>query len=491
MAWAEEGYPAVTSSVVDGINPTTCWSTGQLQAQIEKCQAYGLNYQTYVYSIKSETGIISTCKRVECSQKQACPSEEALELASKKCSSAGLETTYYTDAAQCQQVYCASPKNTCPSKEDNLIRIKGCVVQGLSYSYSMDSDGCPVVSCLKNECTSSTSLADAEKKCHESKGKPYAYQDASGCNQIGCNYPSACTSTSALESKIKSCKSEGLSYETYVKDDGCKEVYCRGQVEKEKVSCEKRVSEDNCIQIKCTDGYYFNSCVQAKVCQAYECKTFKDAQGCMVKSCTDGSESITCPQKGNEVECKVITNDNGCEVKECSDGQRYEYCPVTYPECKTTTDESGCKYKVCVDPKTGEKTTSTSYCPEKESSKPVQCKVYTAEGSNVKVCDNGFKVVYEELTNCVATTSDGATKKCSIKNSPSVEYLVYVDNGYNEIECLANLEEQTTICTANMEKERGAANVTTKAPATVDNPAQSEKPSESFWTFLSRLFGGQ
>ncbi len=488
---AEGDATPLVSSVVNNAYKNSCLSTEQLQSQIEKCQSYGLDYQTYLYDAKDVDGKITRCKNVECAQKQVCPTEENLSLTAKKCSDSGLKTTYYVDGSQCQQVYCSSKTQSCPSKEDNLNYIKSCESQGLSYNYSTGTDGCPSVSCQKNVCsTDKTSLGEAEKKCNEMKGKPYQYQDAYGCTQLGCNFPNECYTSSVLQEKADSCVKSGYSYETYVKENGCKEVYCKGKENKESVSCQKKVGEDGCVKVSCTDGYYFDSCIQTKVCQSYECKTYEDAQGCTVKSCTDGGESITCPPK-KEVECKVTTNKSGCEVKECTDGTRYEYCPTLMPECKTTKDKSGCIYKVCIDPKTGEKTYSSSYCPEKESSKPVQCKVYTTEGKNVKVCDNGFKVVYADLTNCVATNADGAAKKCAVKNTPFIEYLVYVDAGGNEIECLVNLADKTTLCTANMEKEKGAANVTTKAPASGNNPAESEKPTESFWAFLSKLFGGK
>jgi hypothetical protein len=468
--------------LVAGESPIVCPSTEELQSQIVKCQSNGFDYVT-----TSIYGTATTCKYVECvPPKTSCPSEKELDSTILKCKSIGSVYQYYTDDYQCTHVTCIDPKPVCPTVAELNEVASACKTKGLTYDYVKNKSGCVEISCTQNTCLSSETLELSIHKCESQGGKPTTYVREDGCKDMYCTLSNKCPSSEQLQEQLVQCKKEGADAITYV-NDGCKYVVCKSPSKPTSFGCTKTTDEKGCVKIKCEDGYYFDSCVQKQVCQAYECKTYTDVQGCTVKSCSDGYQSIACPKE--EVTCQSVKNkETGCEVKECSNGKRSEYCPpVKSEECKLKTNEKGCLVKVCYDPSTGKEKFSAQSCPTPKQGNEVVCKVYDTDNGKVKECDNGFRVAYDELTNCVDgdAGSNAKFRKCGYGKES--EYVAQFSADGSMVECVIDFSTQYEICTDGTQKKGGQLSVPEPKPVVSDTAPSN--PLDALGKFFASIFG--
>ena len=423
-ARTEDVHEGTAAFSVEATEPTStasaannCPSSEELEKKAVSCKEAGYGYEFY-----EKEG----CKYVLCKQLSVCPSEEELNKQVMKCKDAGLDYKYYYDENKCTQVTCSqSTVYSCPNEKEINEKVAKCKDQGLDYTYKKDDKGCSQVACSKTSfCPEKEEL---EKQAMECKNKGYSYKEYydNNCKYIECykEQPTSCPSSEELEKQALTCKSKGYDYTTYADALGCKYVKCGELKPDEPVQCKKIVDEKGCVNVYCTDGYNFNSCVQDQICKEKrpECKVYKEGN-CIYKVCTDGYEAKECKEE-KKVECKAYKDEKtGCEIKECSDGYKAKYCPTPSPECKVYKDDNGCAVKECND---GYK---AKECPTEKKDKEVECKVYKDEsGCLRKTCTNGFvsDSCEQQKVKCeVSKDNEGCeVKKCSdgyvARNCPS------------------------------------------------------------------------
>jgi len=223
------------------------------------------------------------------------------------------------------------------------------------------------------------------------------------------------------------------------------------------VPCKKTVYA-GCIQIKCDDGFVYDSCA------GEACIGYVDKDGCTVTKCPGRGESRTCPPKPKvkETVTCVFANANGQQECYSDKGgcKADPYCPkgavcVNKGPLSCTVDVKGVK---------GEKVTWKSTCggyayttidgqDEKAQFQcgPVLCKEYEDKnGCIVKSCPGE-----EETTTCPACTGYVDGNGCTVTKCPGQSETVtcpiepactgYVDsNGCTVTKCPG--ESETVSC---------------------------------------------
>lgn len=210
------------------------------------------------------------------------------------------------------------------------------LVAGIANALTSDTGG-------GQPCPTRADLRAKEAACAADNLGSETIRDERQCPTIRCTKPqSFCPDAADLERQRLFCTKQGAEAVTYF-DGICTVVNCGG-VEKvgQKMTCEKIVTRDGCVQIKCLDGYEFDSC-KKQACEAplqidekeesVYCRASIDRDGCTVKTCGN-SVQRSCPPppevtKG-EVTCTVVRVEKGsnCVIRKCDDGTYDRGCPV-------------------------------------------------------------------------------------------------------------------------------------------------------------------
>jgi len=463
-----------------------CPSERELNAEATKCKELGKSYEYYTKE---------KCKYVQCVELKiapiptaplatiTCPSPEELEKEVSSCKAQGLSYEYYAKE-NCRYVNCVKPQATVCSSEDALAALKQkCYNAGLEPLYNY-KDGCPTIECKQSKVCPEREELDKQVIACKERGLDYSYEkDSSGCAVVKCGNPVSCLTIAEIEKDIARCRESGLEHEIFADAVGCRKVSCKQPVS-EIVQCKKYKNEQGCILISCTDGFYYDSCVQESVCkeQRVECTKTKDENGCIVKVCSDGFEAIGCPTE--KIECRVYKDEQGCEVKECTDGYKAKYCPVV--QCKVYTDD-GCKIKECSD---GYK---AKECPREKRDLDIECKVFTDEkGCVKKTCTNGF-VSDSCLQQKVACKVTKDKQGCEVK---------VCENGYEAKNCPTKTEAKTecrvikegeceikTCTDGYTAKECPKEEKALEKPAPRAKPAEEPEKRETIIDVLLKIFG--
>lgn len=193
--------------------PIPCKEELDLWNDMEACKKQGLDYQVYIDQ--------NRCKQVKCvktEQAVTCPSDQELKRKAQECKAKNLDSEYYSDSNQCTQVQCREKQTACPTAHELEQRRLKCKAADKSYEYYADKNNCRQIRCLEKNCPTKEQLEERERTCKEKGLEPYSYTDSRGCRMVDCK-----------------------------------------ETPQEVVHCKKTI-EDNCIIIRCEDGYTFNSC---------------------------------------------------------------------------------------------------------------------------------------------------------------------------------------------------------------------------------------
>lgn len=400
-----------------------------------------------------------------------CLTDGELTAQIQKCKNSGLDYTTSYDSNKCKYVKCVEAAKQVTAEESNPQP----TTQVSKPTPPTVTTTCP----LKNELGGSADVCKLQ-------GMNYEYaKDDKGCSYIKCVALKNCPDTSA---EINKCKKSNQTYAEFTDENGCKKIQC-GKEEGTSVTCKKSLTSNGCIQIKCDDNYFFDSCSYQTQCRV-DCKSYTDQDGCFVKTCSDGSEKKDCPKKA--VACEVIKTNEGCDKKICTDGYEAISCPPK-EKCKTYKDDNGCQVKECED---GYKNRE---CPQKVEEKELECKVYTDDRNcKVKVCSNGVKIDYCAQPSCKVETDkeNCQVKKCDdgfvsreCPNKESIECQVITDKQTNCVVKKCSNGYESKDCPAEKKMENVLPSETTGSPsAPAEIPAAGTGIFNSVKSFMLKIF---
>ncbi len=250
------------------------------------------------------TQLIDSCEYPVCSSlSSVCTETDALEQQKEACKSAGKESYFVYDSANCPKIECRSFDNfnTMPGFEKKMVpsfpqefsemkcspesMFKGmetmCAAKGGKFS-TKESNGCMLPSCdFGNQMPSSffscpaVNKEEIENKC-KAIGLPVKIMSAGGCETLTCGEPDGSQCPQISKEEIKMCDSSGMELASFVLSNGCKAFKC---VPKEQFNsiCMKEVPAEWEEKCKLKGGSIY---------------TKTDDKGCIVNAQCTAEESV-------------------------------------------------------------------------------------------------------------------------------------------------------------------------------------------------------